>query len=612
MESSDPQRFRHPSGGSSAAAGVDADTDAACPPSTLRAGAATSAPTSTPPSAVPIKTAGKTTVQFSDVVQCASQLQAKYGMRCKDHPWGCVEISEDRHLELTMKMYLDWAGLVASDRLTMDELPDLPDFRDIHPRPLIGGAQVGGGTLKRMASTPLSSSLASIARGTASIDRRGEEASEDEEDEATTPTRRATTTATSYFGPYRSPSSSSPQSHTTTTTTTTTTLIHEKDTPTSEDGPSGGEGLVDHHHHHHRTRMSTASPPPQNILRPASAMARRSQPSSPDGGFTLSATKGPSGSMMTRARKMPSTPSLRQQHQDHQYMDRQHHQHQLYRHDSARARLSQRPPHASSRPSSTPTTSATALRGQLHNSSTVSDDLLSDDEDEELEDDEDEDEEEEEDVDVNHYALSPWATAPASVLADARIRGNRNMGPATTRRSNPSAMIAATATASGRAMADDTDEDDGKKKARSRPRDGIDDGDEGDSQPMALDPESSILQIGELASHHRHALLSSKGEVGDGDGDGPVEVATHVLDSMMIGGPPHLDHRGRAESSSSSSEVVTMDVDEDVEVEGCGYKGLVVVATLQRHQEEDDDDDEEEEDDEDQERRVQQLVTATT
>lgn len=114
-ESSDPQRFHHPNGGSSAAAGVSADTeaDSSSSSSTLRAGAATLAATPAPTSAG-LKTVGKTTVHFSDVVQCASQLQAKYGMRCKDHPWGCVEISEDRHLELTMKMYLDWAGLVVS------------------------------------------------------------------------------------------------------------------------------------------------------------------------------------------------------------------------------------------------------------------------------------------------------------------------------------------------------------------------------------------------------------------------------------------------------------------------------------------------------------------
>ncbi|KAG0284489.1 hypothetical protein BGZ96_011133, partial [Linnemannia gamsii] len=295
---------------------------------------------------------------------------------------------------------------------------------------------------------------------------------------------------------------------------------------------------------------------------------------------------------------MPSTPSLRQQHNDHQYLDHHHHQHQLYRHDSARARLSQPPPPPPS-PLPESTAAATALRDQLHIASTVSDDLLSDDEDEELEDDEDEDEEDE-DVNVNHYALSPWATAPASVLADARIRGNRNMGPATARRPNTSAS-GATTIVSGVALVDDADEDDGQERTRSRPRDGMDDGD-GDSQTIALDPERSILQIGELASHHRHGILTPKG--GAGDGDGPVEVATHVLDSMMIGGPPHPNHRGRTESSSSSSEVVNMDVDEDMEVEGCGNKGLVGVSPLQRHQEE------EEEDDEGQERRVEQLVTS--
>ncbi|KAF9352796.1 hypothetical protein BGX34_011964 [Mortierella sp. NVP85] len=49
-------------------------------------------------------TGGKTTVQFSEVVERAQQLQAKYGNRCKLHPWGCVEITEHRHLELTIKM----------------------------------------------------------------------------------------------------------------------------------------------------------------------------------------------------------------------------------------------------------------------------------------------------------------------------------------------------------------------------------------------------------------------------------------------------------------------------------------------------------------------------
>ncbi|KAG0085206.1 hypothetical protein BGZ92_009163 [Podila epicladia] len=119
------------------------------------------APTATP--------AAKMTVQFSEVVECAQQLQLKYGSRCKDHPWGCVEI-HDRHLELTIKMYLDWAGLVASGRLTMDDLPDLPEFRkpelqfgfDLGSREDVLGSNptsastTGSGTLKRMSSTPFS------------------------------------------------------------------------------------------------------------------------------------------------------------------------------------------------------------------------------------------------------------------------------------------------------------------------------------------------------------------------------------------------------------------------------------------------------------------------
>ncbi|KAF9431091.1 hypothetical protein BGZ94_009477 [Podila epigama] len=102
-------------------------------------------------------TGNKTTVQFSEVVEFAQLLQAQYGGRCRDHPWGCVEISPDHHLELTIKMYMDWAGLVASGRLTMDETPDLPEFRS--PDAIASAAAnssklTTGGTLKRMTSTP--------------------------------------------------------------------------------------------------------------------------------------------------------------------------------------------------------------------------------------------------------------------------------------------------------------------------------------------------------------------------------------------------------------------------------------------------------------------------
>ncbi|KAG0364294.1 hypothetical protein BGX24_004692 [Mortierella sp. AD032] len=206
-ESSDSQRFRHPSS-SNSSGGVDNTTEsfthrASATPTVIPA---TAASTSTPTPSTP--TAGKTTVHFTEVVECAQLLHAKYRNRCKDHPWGCVEITEDRHLELTMKMYLDWAGLVASERLTMDELPDLPEFRDIDsPRPLVGG------TLKRMASTPLASSLISTRRGgdsngtnildsslsstpQAIITKAGSGA----DSEATTPTRTTSTSGTGREG----------------------------------------------------------------------------------------------------------------------------------------------------------------------------------------------------------------------------------------------------------------------------------------------------------------------------------------------------------------------------------------------------------------------------
>ncbi|KAF9169766.1 hypothetical protein BGX20_009868 [Mortierella sp. AD010] len=127
----------------------------------------------------------KTTVQFSEVVDFAQQLQTKYGGRCKNHPWGCVELSEDFHVELTIKMYMDWAGLVASGRMTMDEIPDLPEFRhpnggsgggvssssnslrsDVSPSspsPTPGPSVAVGGILKRMASTPLTTTFSSFS-----------------------------------------------------------------------------------------------------------------------------------------------------------------------------------------------------------------------------------------------------------------------------------------------------------------------------------------------------------------------------------------------------------------------------------------------------------------
>ena len=60
-------------------------------------------------------------MQFSEVVEYAQRLQTQYGKRCQDHPWGCVELSpEEPHLELTIKMYMDWAGLVVRSFVTFE------------------------------------------------------------------------------------------------------------------------------------------------------------------------------------------------------------------------------------------------------------------------------------------------------------------------------------------------------------------------------------------------------------------------------------------------------------------------------------------------------------
>ncbi|KAF9346208.1 hypothetical protein BGX26_002303 [Mortierella sp. AD094] len=206
---------------------------------------------------------GKTTVHFSEVVECAQLLQAKYGNRCKDHSWGCVEISEDRHLELTMKMYLDWAGLVASGRLTMDELPDLPEFRNIRP--------VVCGTLRRMASTPLTSITGSASSRMVSSDDIRRFAPTKDSSSSSSGSGRV------YFGPYRSPSSSPPSHH----------LQSDKDLATEES-----------------SLLSRIGSPPL----PASAQG--SIPSPPTGVHVAEVST--SHVLHARARKMPSTPSLGQ------------------------------------------------------------------------------------------------------------------------------------------------------------------------------------------------------------------------------------------------------------------------------------------------------------
>lgn len=320
-------------------------------PGTSPSNAATSA--SVPASGSGIRTGGKTTVQFSEVVECAQQLQAKYGNRCKIHRWGCVEITEHHHLELTIKMYIDWAGLVASGRLTMDELPDLPEFRNIHP--------VVGGTLKRMASTPLSS----ITGASLSASRNSRVASTSSpipETSASMSHRDAPEDSSYpgsndrnyYGGPYRSPSSSPPNRH----LNHHKQLLQDKDMAVDESnlhGDMGSSGVAG------STQRLIPSPPPI--------------------GGTSNNREVSDRSHHPRARKMPSTPSLGQHHR------------QGLGHYPSRHRHDKRISMASISTTSSPSSDA---------------DMLEDDDDAE---------DDEEAIDANHYALSPWAEAPKDIAA---------------------------------------------------------------------------------------------------------------------------------------------------------------------------------------------------
>ncbi|KAG0359376.1 hypothetical protein BGZ54_009981 [Gamsiella multidivaricata] len=282
------QQYRHLSNGGAVASSTTGAATAPLPSSSTTTAGTTGG------------TTGKTTVQFSEVVECAQLLQAKYGNRCKDHPWGCVKTTENRHLELTIKMYLDWAGLVASERLTMDDLPDLPEFRISHP--------IVGGTLKRMTSTPfISSATSRLSAGTSDGVSSLSSASF-----ATMTRHQATADNPSspglsgriYLGPYRSPSSS-PPIH---------VLHHDKDLTTDE------SSLLS------RTR----SPP-------LSAAAQRSIPSPPPGISEGDGVGGNNGHVVppyhARARKMPSIPvlghHLRHQSSGHRLQEEHQQQHHI-------------------------------------------------------------------------------------------------------------------------------------------------------------------------------------------------------------------------------------------------------------------------------------------
>lgn len=166
----------------------------------------------------------------------------------------------------------------------MDELPDLPEFRNNHP--------VGGGTLRRIASTPLSFSLSGSTLNTSS--NGGIVQSSSPTMVAAEDPRFSGSSGRNYFdGPYRSPSSSPPSRH----------LLHHQQQRQEIHGKD----------------LSLEVENLREDINPSSAIvsAQRSIPSPPPGTHISDGSTGNNGEAVShhhhpRARKMPSTPSLGQ------------------------------------------------------------------------------------------------------------------------------------------------------------------------------------------------------------------------------------------------------------------------------------------------------------
>ncbi|KAF9966528.1 hypothetical protein BGZ70_002036 [Mortierella alpina] len=519
------RRHRHLSGGGSGGGNGLARSSSA---------ASASSPTGAAMGTTASGGAGKTTVHFSEVVECAQRLQTRYGDRCKDHPWGCVEIPGEQHLELTIKMYLDWAGLVASHRLTMDDLPDLPEFRRIQP-------VVVGGTLRRMASTPLTSSLFNASAGSsfagaernALLNSGSSTLSMNRHHHATADDGILTGSGSSrvaLFGAYRSPSSSPPNHH----------HHHEQQEPQQD------KEILDNSEEKPTLVSRMGSPPPL----PIGSAAQQQRRTSPMQGL-----------LHRGARKMPSTPILRQQQHpssgsggggDRALLTRQLHRH----------------PSGSGAPLPSSHHRGHPHRGSIISNSTASspasevedmsdeDDLLerdgktsarraypTDDEEEgedEEEEEEEEEEDEDEDIDVSHYALSPWAAvkittttirsgtgAPGLAKPSLRDQIQESRGVTPTMKAGPMEAM---------------DGEAGYDKAMM-----------GDGSAMAVDSECVVSEIGEIAEVREDGATGVDQDRKDGatgvdqdrkDGRGittyttthcGVDATAQVLDSMILG-----------------------------------------------------------------------------
>ncbi|KAI8601313.1 hypothetical protein EDD21DRAFT_374752 [Dissophora ornata] len=378
----------------------------------------------------------------------------------------------------------------------MDELPDLPEFRMMHP--------VVGGTLRRMTSTPFTGRALNASGGgvpSASSSSRRLIATEDSSSSGLSGLN---------FGPYRSPSSSPPIHQ----------LLPDKNLATEDS----------------RLLALAGSPP---LL----ASAQRSIPSSPPG--VASSTSAGSGSsqnagLIRGARKMQSTPSLSQ-------LSRQGSAHRFQRQHEVDAEYLQdqlRPNHGGSM----------AMNSSFTESSPRSEE---DEEPEEDVSDEDEleGEEDEEAVDISHYALSPWATAPAAPSA-LPTRASRTMvrggGIEKSQEQHGRDLTRSMGTTVDKAQIKEKEE-------------------EGGDSAMAVDTEGAVDAIGEISDAPRHLARDSgaiviitnetatattvseeisgnsrEGIVVGGVSPSSVDAAAKGFNSMVIGSHSREDSRGQA------------------------------------------------------------------